>query len=165
MCLCHGSAAVAAAGHRPCRPTIAGPSNPRCRSPHEKVPCRCRSARHAGAVFPKAQRTYAKTLLSAEQQYGPGERASRTAFATLKRGFEKVDDRWVAKRRKGPSDPRSAGPRSAARRNRGETYGGVDGIGHTRAELYRRATALGIRGRSTMRKAELAQAIGDRQKS
>ena len=114
---------------------------------------------------PKAQRTYAKTLLSAEQQYGPGERASRTAFATLKRGFEKVDDRWVAKRRKGPSDPRSAGPRSAARRNRGETYGGVDGIGHTRAELYRRATALGIRGRSTMRKAELAQAIGDRQKS
>ena len=40
-----------------------------------------------------------------------------------------------------------------------ETFGGVDVVGHTREELYERATALDVRGRSRMTKAELARAI------
>jgi hypothetical protein len=38
----------------------------------------------------------------------PGERASRTAVASLKHGFEKVGDRWEAKDHQGPSDARAA---------------------------------------------------------
>ncbi len=45
----------------------------------------------------KAQRTYAKTLESAEREYGPGERAGRTAYAAVKHGFRKVGDHWEAK--------------------------------------------------------------------
>jgi hypothetical protein len=113
----------------------------------------------------KAQETYEKVLENAEAQYGDGERAHRTAFAALKQGFEKVDDHWEPKRRRGPSDPRSALPRgSRAKRNeRGETFGGVDFYGHTKDELYERAKALGVRGRSTMDKAELARAIAAKQ--
>src|SRR5581483_6987388 len=55
----------------------------------------------------KAQRTFAKAHDAAVEQYGEGERAHRTAFAALKHSFEKVGDRWVAKKEKGPSDPRS----------------------------------------------------------
>lgn len=47
---------------------------------------------------PKAQRTYLQTLKSAEKEYGPGEKASRTAFAALKYSFEKVGDHWVPKK-------------------------------------------------------------------
>lgn len=108
----------------------------------------------------RAQHLYATVLKNAEKQYGPGERASRTAMAALKHSFEKVGDRWVAKRRPGPSDPRSQQRSTAAKRQgRGETYGGVDGVGQSRTVLYARARALGIRGRSTMNKAELARAI------
>jgi hypothetical protein len=113
----------------------------------------------------KAQETYEKTLESAEEQYGDGERAHRTAFASLKRGFEKVGDHWEPKDERGPSDPRSALPRGsrAKREGRGETFGGVDFFGHTKAELYARAKQLGIRGRSSMDKNELARAIAARQ--
>lgn len=112
----------------------------------------------------KAQHLYATVLDNAEKQYGPGERASRTAVAALKHSFEKVGDRWVEKSARAPSDPRSKqASASAKRKGRGKTYGGVDGIGNTRAELYGRAQALGISGRSAMNKAELAQAIGRRQ--
>lgn len=38
----------------------------------------------------KAQRTYTKTLAHAEETYGPGERARRTAMSSLKHSFEKV---------------------------------------------------------------------------
>lgn len=108
----------------------------------------------------QAQHLYATVLDNAEKQYGPGERASRTALAALKHSFEKMGDRWVKKARSGPSDPRSKQATSAAKRqDRGDTYGGVDAIGHTRAELYRRAQTLGIAGRSRMNKAALAQAI------
>ena len=108
----------------------------------------------------RAQRLYVTVLENAEQQYGPGERASRTAMAALKHSFEKVGDHWVAKRHPGPSDPRSQQRSSAAKRQgRGETYGGVDGIGQTRAVLYARARSLDIPGRSAMNKAELARAI------
>jgi len=114
---------------------------------------------------PKAQETYEKVLDNAEAQYGDGERAHRTAFAVLKQGYEKVGDHWEPKKRRGPSDPRSALPRGsrAKREGRGETFGGVDYYGHTKEELYARAKSLGIRGRSSMNKRELARAIGERQ--
>lgn len=107
----------------------------------------------------KARRTWAKTHDAAVEQYGEGERAHRTAIASLKRGFEKVGDRWEPKKRKGPSDPRSTKSTAAKRRGEGETFGGVDLFGHTREELQSRARRLGIRGVSRMKKAELARAI------
>lgn len=111
----------------------------------------------------RAQRTFAKTHDSAVEQYGEGERAHRTAFASLKHSFEKKGGRWVPKSRKGPSDPRSSRSTAEKRRGRGETFGGVDYYGHTKEELYRRAKALDIDGRSRMSKAELARAIARKQ--
>ncbi|MCW7537949.1 ChaB family protein [Aquabacterium sp. A7-Y] len=113
---------------------------------------------------PQAQRTYAKTLRSAEQEYGPGERAGRTAYASLKHSYEKVGDHWEAKDHKGPSDPQAARRGKAARDGKGPTAGGVDVQGHTRQELYARATELEIRGRSSMNKEALAQAIAKKQR-
>jgi cation transport regulator ChaB len=104
----------------------------------------------------KAQRTFLKTLESAEEQYGDEERAHRTAYAAVKHSFEKVGDHWEPKDTPGPSDER-------ARDGTGESFGGVDVLGNTKAELYRRAKELGIRGRSTMTKRELARAIARRQ--
>ena len=45
----------------------------------------------------KAQRQFAKTHDSAAEQYGEGERAHRTAYASLKNDFEKVGDHWERK--------------------------------------------------------------------
>jgi hypothetical protein len=112
----------------------------------------------------KAQRTYAETLKHAEAEYGKGERASRTAYASLKHGFEKVGDHWEAKDHPGPSDPRSTKTTREKREGKGETFGGVDEMGHTRQELYERAKSLGIRGRSTMDKKELARAIARKER-
>jgi len=112
----------------------------------------------------KAQRTYAETLKHAEAEYGKGERAGRTAYASLKHGFEKVGDHWEAKNHKGPSDPRSTRTTREKRAGKGETFGGVDEIGHTRQELYARAKALDIPGRSSMDKKGLARAIAKKQK-
>ena len=111
----------------------------------------------------KAQRTWAKAHDSAVETYGEGERAHRTAFAALKHSFEKVGDRWQPKKKKGPSDPQAALSGKAARRGRRETYGGVDAVGNTKQELYERAKKLGIEGRSSMSKAELAKAIARKQ--
>jgi len=113
---------------------------------------------------PKAQRNYEKTLDHAEQEYGKGERASRTAYGALKHSFEKVGDHWEPKDHKGPSDPRSEKGGEAAHRGEGASYGGVDANGHTREELYERAKKLGVQGRSQMNKGELAQAIAKKQK-
>lgn len=109
----------------------------------------------------KARATYAKTLESAEEQYGEGERASRTAFSSLKHSYEKVGDHWEPKDEKGPSDERAKNPR--ARENKGRTAGGVDVEGHSKAELYERAAKLGVKGRSRMSKTELGQAIARKQ--
>lgn len=111
----------------------------------------------------KAQRTYAKTLESAEKQYGSGEKAARTAYAALKHGYEKVGDHWEPKDRPGPSDPRAEQSTADKRRGKGETFGGVDAKGNTRAELYARAQALNIPGRSYMSKEDLARAISRKQ--
>ena len=107
----------------------------------------------------KAQETWLKTHDSAVEQYGDGERAHRTAFKSLKHGWEKVDDHWERKDDPGPSDPRSRRRGAAARDGHGEALGGVDYYGHTKAELYARARRLGIAGRSRMDKLELARAI------
>ena len=112
---------------------------------------------------PKAQRTFAKTHDAAVEQYGEGERAHRTAYASLKHSFEKVGDHWEPKREKGPSDPRSKKTTAQKRRGEGETYGGVDAEGNTRDELYERAKKLDIPGRSKMSKRELAREIAKKQ--
>ncbi len=111
----------------------------------------------------KAQRTYAKTLKSAEAEYGKGERAGRTAWGAVKHSFEKVGDHWQSKDHKGPSDSQSALSGKAAREGRGRSTGGVDAIGHTRKELYERAKKLGVEGRSSMNKEDLASAIAKKQ--
>jgi len=112
----------------------------------------------------KAQRTYAKTLKSAEAEYGSGERAGRTAYASLKHSFEKVGDHWEEKDHKGPSDDQAAKGGREARQSKGGTRGGVDERGHTRQELYERAKKLDIAGRSSMTKDELAEAIAKKQR-
>jgi hypothetical protein len=112
----------------------------------------------------KAQETWAKTHDSAVETYGEGERAHRTAFASLKHSFEKVGDRWEPKDEKGPSDPQAArGGREAAEQPR-KTYGGVDVMGNTREQLMERARDLGVKGRSRMKKTELAEAIARKQR-
>jgi cation transport regulator ChaB len=110
----------------------------------------------------KAQRQFAKTHDAAAEQYGEGERAYRTAYSSLKHNFEKVGDHWEAKDEPGPSDPRSKKTTAQKRRGEGETFGGVDLYGNTKAELYDRARKLGVEGRSKMSKRELARAIAKR---
>lgn len=110
----------------------------------------------------KAQRTYAKAHDNAVAEYGEGERAHRTAMAALKHSFEKVGDHWEPKRAKGPSDPRAAS-RARKGRTKGRSYGGVDVFGHSKQELYERARKLGVEGRSSMSKEELASAIARKQ--
>ncbi len=112
---------------------------------------------------PKARRTWKKTHDHAVKEYGEGERAHRTAFAVLKRGFEKVQDRWEPKDHQGPSDPRSTKPTRQKIEGKGETFGGVDLYGHTREQLYARARKLGVRGASRMTKKDLARAIARKQ--
>ncbi|MEV6033854.1 ChaB family protein [Nonomuraea sp. NPDC052116] len=50
----------------------------------------------------RAQNTWIKAHDNAVKEYGEGRRAHMTAFAALKRSFEKVGDHWEPK--KGPSD-------------------------------------------------------------
>jgi ChaB/Rho termination factor, N-terminal domain len=104
----------------------------------------------------KAQETWIKTHDAAVEEYGEGERAHRTAFGSLKHSFEKVGDHWEPKEggRKGPSDEQSARPRGSS----GESFGGVDANAR-KQHLLEIARRLGIRGRSSMSKKELAQAI------
>jgi hypothetical protein len=111
----------------------------------------------------KAQRTFAKTHDAAVEQYGEGERAHRTAMAALKHTHEKRGDRWVPKSEAGPSDPRSKKTTAQKRHGVGETFGGVDVEQNTKHELYERARRLGVEGRSTMSKHELARAIARKQ--
>ena len=111
----------------------------------------------------KARRTYAKALENAEEQYGEGERAQRTAYAALKHTHEKKGDRWVQKDEYGPSDPQAAKSGREARENPEETFGGVDVAGNSKRELYERARDLGVEGRSNMDKRELAREIAKKQ--
>lgn len=113
----------------------------------------------------KAQRTWIKVHDAAAREYGDGERAHRTAYSALKHSFERSGDHWIAKARKGPSDPRAKQPTARARRGIGQTFGGVDFYGNTRGDLYERAKKLRVEGRSGMTKRELAAAIAKRLKN
>jgi cation transport regulator ChaB len=106
----------------------------------------------------KVQRTYAKALDNAHEQYDSEQRAHRTAYAAVKHIAEKKGDRWQLKDGKGPSDPQAARSGAAARRGGGRTYGGVD-ASKTKQELYEDARKAGIEGRSNMSKAQLARAL------
>lgn len=105
----------------------------------------------------KAQETWSKTHDSAVEQYGEGERAHRTAFSALKHTHEKVGDHWEQKGHKGPSD-KQASKRGTAARKGGETAGGVD-ANATKAHLMDVARRLDVKGRSTMSKEQLVEAL------
>ena len=95
----------------------------------------------------KVQRTYAKTLDSAEDTYDRDERAARTAWSAVKQVAEKKGDRWELKDEPSPSDE-----------GFGDTAGGVDRQ-KTKAELMEDAREADIRGRSKMDKDELVEAL------
>ena len=104
----------------------------------------------------KAQETFAKTYDSAIEQYdGDERRAHQVAFASLKHSHEKVGDHWELKDEYGPSDARAeeGGPDSDT-----PTAGGVD-ANATKKHLYELATRMQIKGRSSMTKAELVEAL------
>ena len=102
----------------------------------------------------KAQRTFAKAHDSAAEEYGEGERAHRVAYSALKHTHEKIGDHWEPKEENGPSDKQAEGGRDTHR----DTAGGVN-ANASKKHLYDVAKRLDIRGRSTMTKAELVQAI------
>src|SRR5215210_3077985 len=108
---------------------------------------------------PKAQRTYAKTLDSAEETYDSTRRAHQAAWSSVKHSFEKVGDHWEPKDGKGPSDEQAARRGAAARNRPKRTHGGIDVRGNSKQELYERATRAGVSGSSHMTKAELADAL------
>ncbi len=103
----------------------------------------------------KAQRTFAKTHDAAADEYGSEERAHRVAYSALKHSFEKVGDHWEPKERKGPSDDRakSGGPGAS-----GRSAEGVD-ANASKKHLLDVARRLDVRGRSSMNKSELVDAI------
>jgi cation transport regulator ChaB len=107
----------------------------------------------------KVQRTYEKALDSAHEEYDDEERAHRTAWGAVKNVAEKKGDHWEQKDDTGPSDARSKQPQSRKQRGEGETFGGVDVEGNTRAELAERAKKAGVKGYSKMTKAELGHAL------
>jgi len=108
----------------------------------------------------KAQRTWSKAHDSAVETYGEGERSHRTAFAALKHTHQKVGDHWESKDTAGPFgregqggvDPQTGRPPS------GETAGGVN-ANASKDELLDQARRLGVRGRSSMNKGELVDAL------
>jgi cation transport regulator ChaB len=106
----------------------------------------------------KVQRTYAKALDNAHEQYGDEERAHRTAYAAVKHIAEKRGDHWELKDRKGPSDPQAAKGPPESRERPSETYGGVD-ANQPESRLYEQAKRAGIEGRSNMSKRELVEAL------
>ncbi|GAA2024127.1 ChaB family protein [Terrabacter terrae] len=134
------------------------------------MPAKKRSASRSKTDLPstlerspqKAQDTWLATHDSAVEEYGEGERAHRTAFASLKHSFEKVGDHWEEKGSKGPSDRQAARGGADARRSdradRGDTAGGVD-ANASKKHLYDIAQRLDVRGRSRMTKDELVDAI------
>ena len=108
----------------------------------------------------KAQETWLATHDAAVEQYGEGERAHRTAFASLKHSFEKVGDHWEEKAEKGPSDAQAErrGADARAHLDDGDSAGGVD-ANASKQHLYDIARRLQVPGRSSMSKDELVEAI------
>jgi hypothetical protein len=108
----------------------------------------------------KAQQTWVKAHDSAVETYGEGQRAHRTAFSAVKHSFEKVGDHWEPKggEKKGPSDRQAARGGAPARRTSAGTRGGVDASA-SKQHLYDVAKRLDVKGRSTMTKQQLVDAI------
>jgi cation transport regulator ChaB len=104
----------------------------------------------------KAQKTFAEAHDSAADQYGDAERAHRVAFSALKHTHEKVGDHWEPKEggARGPSDAQAEGGADTHR----ETAEGVD-ANASKQHLLKIARRLDIRGRSTMSKGELVDAV------
>ncbi|OBK25910.1 cation transport regulator ChaB [Mycobacterium asiaticum] len=103
----------------------------------------------------KAQRTFAKAHDAAAEQYGSEERAHRVAYAAVKHSYEKVGDHWEAKEEKGPSDKRAE---RGGLNNPLPSDEGVD-ANASKKHLLHIARRLDVRGRSTMTKSELVDAI------
>jgi cation transport regulator ChaB len=112
----------------------------------------------------KVQRTYEKTLDSAEDEYGDEARAHRTAWGSVKNIAEKKGDHWELKDSSGPSDSRSKQSQKDKRAGKGRTHGGVDVEGNSKAELVARAKRAGITGYSSMTKSELADQLARKEK-
>jgi cation transport regulator ChaB len=108
----------------------------------------------------KAQRTWSKAHDSAVETYGEGERAHRTAFAAVKHTHQKVGDHWEPKDGAGPSDERAASgvDPQTGRGPSGKTAGGVN-ANASKQELFQQARKLGVRGRSSMNKGQLVDAL------
>jgi len=106
----------------------------------------------------KAVRTYSKTLESAEESYGDGERAHRTAYASLKHTHEKVGDRWEPKEHKGPSDPQAA---QGAPRALDQPKGTAQGVDANASDRHLREVArrLDIADPQRLDRADLVAAI------
>ena len=103
----------------------------------------------------KAQRTFAKAHDAAAEQYDSAERAHRVAYAAVKHSYEKVGDHWEAKEEKGPSDERAE---RGGLNNPVPSEEGVD-ANASKKHLLEIARRLEVRGRSTMTKSELVEAI------
>ncbi|MDT5174428.1 MAG: hypothetical protein QOG37_1679 [Mycobacterium sp.] len=103
----------------------------------------------------KAQRTFAKAHDAAAEQYDSAERAHRVAYAAVKHSYEKVGDHWEAKEEKGPSDERAE---RGGLNNPVPSEEGVD-ANASKKHLLEIARRLDVRGRSTMTKSELVEAI------
>jgi hypothetical protein len=103
----------------------------------------------------KAQRTFAKAHDAGADEYGSGGRAHRVAYAALKRSFEKVGDRWLPKKKSGPSD---AHAERGGLHNPIPSDEGVD-ANASKKHLLEIARKLDISGRSTMDKSQLVDAI------
>lgn len=108
----------------------------------------------------KAQDTYADALEHAEEEYDSEARAHRTAWGAVKHSFEKVGDHWEPKDdgAKGPSDEQSELTGAPAREGRGTSRGGVD-ENASKEHLLELAREADVHGRSSMTKAELAEAL------
>jgi cation transport regulator ChaB len=108
----------------------------------------------------KAQRTWSKAHDSAVETYGEGERSHRTAYAALKHTHQKVGDHWEPKNGKGSSDERAEGGVDPATGQppSGKTAGGVN-ANASKQELLDQAKRLRVRGRSSMNKGELVDAL------
>ena len=111
----------------------------------------------------KVQRTYEKTLDSAQEQYGSESRAHRTAWSAVKHIAEKRGDHWELKDEYGPSDPQAAQGGAGAVEDPKPTHGGVDVQGNSKQELADRARSLGIDVKTRWTKLELGQKIAQRQ--
>jgi hypothetical protein len=104
----------------------------------------------------KARDTWSETHDAAAREYGDGDRAHRTAFASLKRTHEKVGDHWEPKPggAHGPSDDRA----EKGGLNRLQGAGGVD-ANASKAHLLDLARQLEVKGRSRMTKDQLVEAL------